>query len=281
MSLDPHTSTLFVATTNPAPDFAGDVRPGPNLYTNSLLALDVHTGALQWYRQLIPHDVHDWDLTQSGPVIGDTVITAGKDGVVRAIDRRNHEVVWETPVVTQKNTAARITRSGTYVCPGIFGGVLWNGPAYDPETHTLFVPSIDYCTTYTLAETVRRTRGTLYLGGVFEGDPRTWGGWITALDATNGIVRWRYKSPVPIIGGVAVTAGGVVLTGDLNGDFLALDAATGRVLHRRALSGPVGGGVVTFVQGGRQYIAIASGSASPQFPYAQTGRAAITVLAVP
>ncbi len=139
-TLDVERGELYVAVTNPAPDLPAELRPGDNLYTNSLVALDVRNGELRWYEQLVPNDFHDWDLTQVSPLfrasIGgrerNLIGTVGKDGVLRAIDRDSHERLWETPITTIENNDLPLTKEGVLVCPGVLGGVEWNGPAYNP-----------------------------------------------------------------------------------------------------------------------------------------------------
>ncbi|MDH3456745.1 MAG: PQQ-binding-like beta-propeller repeat protein [Gemmatimonadota bacterium] len=266
LSLDTDRGLLHVPATNPAPDFPAALRGGVNLYTNAMIALDVRTGRLVWYDQLVPADDHDWDLTQVSPLYRtevngeerDLIATVGKDGVLRVLDRDSHERLFETPVTTLENTEAPVTTDGTYACPGILGGVEWSGPAYNPGTNMLYTPAVDWCGTYILADTVRYVEGENYLGGEWEfGD--SWGGWITAVDASDGAVRWRYRSDRPMVANVTTTAGGLVLSGELNGDFLALDAETGDVLYRFHTGGPMGGGIVTYEIDGTQYIAVMSG----------------------
>jgi alcohol dehydrogenase (cytochrome c) len=148
-------------------------------------------------------------------------------------------------------------------CPGLFGGVVLNGPAYNPNTNLLYVPAVDWCATFTAFEQVRHIPGKLYMGGTADLDaPSRAQGWITAVDASTGAVRWKYRSPRPMVAAVTSSAGGVLFTGELTGDFLALDAANGDVLYRFNTGGPMGGGIVTYAVGGRQYVAAASGSPS-------------------
>ena len=269
MSLDPVRGQLFVATSNPAPDFAAELRGGANLYTNSLVVLDVRTGKLVWHDQLVPADGHDWDLTQASPLIRvaigdrprDLVITVGKEGVLRAIDRESRRRVYETPVTTRTNTDAPVTTTGTHACPGVFGGVSWHGPAFNTAANLLFVPVIDWCGTFMRAERVRFIPGATYLGGSYVSDA-TSQGWLTAVDASTGAVKWKYKSPRPMVAAVTTSAGGVVMTGELTGDFLVLEAASGKELYRFNTGGPMGGGIVTYEIAGRQYVAVTSGAPS-------------------
>jgi alcohol dehydrogenase (cytochrome c) len=288
MSLDVERDLLHVAATNPAPDFPAALRGGDNLYTNAMIALDARTGALVWYDQLVPADDHDWDLTQVSPLYRTTVrgeerdliATVGKDGVLRVLDRDSHERLFETAITTIENAEAPVTTDGTYACPGILGGVEWNGPAYNPGTNMLYTPAVDWCGTFILADTIRFVEGENYLGGEYEfGDDSQ--GWLTAVDASDGTVRWRYRSERPMVASVTTTAGGLVLTGELNGDFLALDAETGEELYRFYTGGPVGGGIVTYTIDGTQYIAVMSGRPSGFWIDEHAGSPTAFVFALP
>ena len=289
MTLDPRAGLLFAATTNPAPDLAGGVREGDNLYTNSIVALDVRTGRLVWYRQLVPHDTHDWDVTQAGPLYEATVggarrqlmATAGKEGMLRVLDRATHEVLFSTPVTTRTNVDAPITTTGTYACPGMLGGVEWSGPSYSPMTRLLYTPAVDWCSTFKVDEEIRHVPGKLYLGGdAIMDPPERARGWLTAVDAVTGEVRWKYQSARPMVGAVTSTAGGVVMTGELTGDFLVFDATTGREAYRFNTGGPIGGGVATYSLGGTQYVAVVSGSPSPYWVGPNPGTPTILVFAL-
>lgn len=277
-SLDVSRGELYVAVTNPAPDLPVDLRPGANLYTNSVIALDVRTGALRWYKQPAGRDAHDWDLTQANPIIGNLLITVGKEGVLRPIDRQTHAALWETPVTTLLNVRAPVTREGVHVCPGVLGGVEWSGPAYDPAAGIVVVPAVDWCSTFKVADTVRYTPGENYMGGSIAFDS-TSQGWLTAVDVKTGAVRWRYRSPRPMVGGVTTTDGGVVFAGENGGDFLVLDARSGRVLYRFNTGGAIGGGVISYAAGGRQYVATTSGRGG--FWFGQAGSATVFVFALP
>ncbi len=288
MSLDTERGLLHVAATNPAPDFPAALRGGDNLYTNSMIALDVRTGKLAWYDQLVPADDHDWDLTQVSPlyrtavngVERNLIATVGKDGFLRVIDRDSHKRVFEQSVTTIQNAEAPVTTAGTWACPGILGGVEWNGPAYNPTTNMLYTPAVDWCGTYTLAEDIRYVEGENYLGGEWEFG-EDWQGWVTAVDASDGTVRWKYRSDRPMIGSVTTTAGSLVLAGELNGDFLALDAASGDVLFRFYTGGPIGGGLVTYAIEGKQYIAVMSGLPSGFWVDEHAGSPTAFIFALP
>lgn len=288
MTLDPKAGLLFAATTNPSPDLAGGVREGDNLYTNSVVALDVRTGKVAWYRQLVPHDTHDWDVTQVGPLYDGTVggkarrlmATAGKDGLLRVLDRDSHDVLFSAAVTTRENVDAPIVATGTRACPGILGGVEWNGSAFNPGTRMLYTPAVDWCTTFTLDDEIRHVPGKNYLGGDAKFDAKS-SGWLTAVDAFTGAVKWKYHSPRPMVGAVTTTAGGIVMTGELTGDFVVFDGRTGKDLYRFNTGGPIGGGVATYSLGGTQYIAVMSGSPSPFWTNENPGAPTVFVFALP
>lgn len=266
LSVDAERGVLHVAASNPAPDFPVTQRGGTNLYTNSALALELKTGKLVWYDQLVPGDDHDWGLTQVSPLYSATIggqrrgvmVTAGKDGMLRVIDRETKQHLFATPVTTIENADAPVTSSGTRACPGVLGGVEWNGAAYHPGANVLVIPAVDWCTTFATSTTIRFVPGENYLGGTARMDARSQG-WITAVDASTGSVRWRYRSSRPVVGAVTATAGGLIFAGELTGDLIALDAATGEVRLRQPTGGPVAGGIVSYEVAGQQYVAVASG----------------------
>lgn len=290
-ALDTATGDLHVAVTNPSPDLPTHLRRGDNLYTNSIVVLDVRTGKLRWHRQLVPNDSHDWDLTHATPLFSTSingamrrlVTTAGKDGVLRVLDRETHAIVYEVPVTTRENADRPVTTTPIRACPGLLGGMEWNGPAYNPGTNMLYAGAVDWCSTFAAFDEVRHIPGKLYMGGTYNMDPAEKGqGWLTAIDASTGAVKWKYRSPRPIVGAVTTTAGNLVLTGELTGDFLALDARTGDVLYRFNTGGPMGGGVVTYAAGGRQYVAVSSGSPSDFWVIGgNSGSPTVVVFALP
>src|SRR3954452_6162148 len=287
-TLDPERETIYVATGNPAPDFPAALRGGTNLYTNSVVALNVRPGKLAWYEQVVPADNHDWDLTHASPLYRTTVngrerkmiSTVGKDGILRVLDRDSHASVFETPVTTIENAEARVTPAGTRACPGLVGGVEWNGPTYHSGSNVIAVPSVDWCATFYLDENPRFVPGQIFMGGRTVNDKQSQG-WLTAVDGTTGQVRWKYRSPRPMIGAVTSTAGGVILAGELTGDLIALDAASGDVKYRFNTGGPIGGGIVTYEVAGRQYIAVASGRPSRFWIEQNSGNPLVMVFALP
>ena len=275
LSMDLEKAEVYAAVSNPAPDLPAYLRPGENLYTNNIIALDVRTGKLNWHKSIVPNDDHDWDLTQVSPVLKadinnvsrDMVATVGKDGVLRTLDKNSHETLYETPVTTILNAEVPVTQEGVFACPGVYGGVLWSGPAYHPDEKILVTPSIDYCAQFITSEEVEHVPGRMYMGGGVEpADEQS--GWLTAIDVESGDVKWRYHSPTPMVSGVTTTAGGLVISGELTGNLLVLDASSGEVLNSIFTGAPVGGGIVSYEVDGKQYIATNSGNAMLTF---QTG----------
>ncbi|MBV9506163.1 MAG: PQQ-binding-like beta-propeller repeat protein, partial [Acidobacteriia bacterium] len=291
-SLDPDAGVLWVATGNVAPDFLLALHPGKNLYTSSVIALDAKTGRFLRYVQPITNDFHDWDMT-SPPALIKTdagrliAAAAGKDGLLHGIDRsqvkagakpsqKPLKILYSTAVTTRDQTYTPLnTNTETHFCPGTQGGTEWNGPAFSPKQNLLFVNSVDWCASVKLADSATLTgvRGRPWAGS---GDPQRafgrndpkemWGGWLTAVDADTGAVRWKYKSPTPMLAAVTPTAGGVVFTGDLNGDVMAFDSANGSVLWKHATGAALAGGVISYEAGGRQRVAVAAGFSAANWP---------------
>lgn len=266
LSFDLELGEVYVAVTNPAPDLPAYLRPGDNLYTNCIVALDILTGELKWYKSIVPNDDHDWDLTQVTPVLKagvdgvsrDMVATVGKDGVLRTLDKRTHQPLYETPITTILNADIPVTREGVVACPGVTGGVLWSSPAYHPGEKILLTSSIDYCSRFRAANNVRFIPGQLYMGGNarHEGDMS---GWITAVEVESGEVRWKYQTEFPNVAAVTTTAGGLAISGTLAGDLLFFDVATGEVLNSIATGAQIGGGNISYAVDGKQHIAVGSG----------------------
>lgn len=267
-SLDVRDGELFVSVGNPAQDFLPDSRPGDNLFTNSLVALDARTGNLKWWYQAVKNDPWDYDLAsaavlyQSKTGYRDLVAVAGKDGYVHGLDRMTRKLIFKTAVTTQFKQDPAPTKTGSKHCPGNIGGVEWNGPAYDVGHHQLTVGAVDWCfiSTKTGPDYVR---GQLRFGGKttpVPGEKAT--GWITAIDADTGAVKWKHHTDAPVVAAITPTAGGVTFAGDTGGMFLALDSASGKVLMNRKMDGALGGGIITYAQKGQQYVAITTGNIS-------------------
>ncbi len=267
-TLDARTGELFVPVGNPAPDFTPGYRPGDNLYTNSMVVLDARNGRLQWYYQLDHNDAFDYDLAAAPALFTDRighrrVAVAGKDGYLYIIDRDTHRLASRTAVTTVKPPAGLPTPEGVFACPGADGGVQWNGPAYSPLTNAVYVGAVDWCMTVRSGP-VKYQAPLVFMGTFpdFSSNTGPRSGWLYSVDAATGEVRWRYHADTPVLSGATPTAGGLVLSGDSGGNLLAFDAADGAVLLKLPLGGSLGGGVVTYQVGARQYVATTTGNVS-------------------
>lgn len=285
VAIDTGERLVFVPIGNPAPDYYADVRPGDNLYTNSIVALHVDTGKLAWHVQQIAGDYHDWD-TSAAPALyekdGRRLMAVGtKEGYVFIYDRDTHKLVARTSVVTRLNNDLPLTDKPLRVCPGTTAGVEWNGPAFDPVTGSLFVNTVEWCAFYSEVEPQGYTRGSWYIeGNVTYDPPDRMTGWTHALDGGTGKILWSRKAPRPMIGAVTPTAGGIVLTGGADGMFLALDAADGTELYRFNTGAAIGGGIATYMVDGRQYVAVATGGFG-LIDFGVQGAPAVIVFALP
>lgn len=288
-ALDTSDGSLYAPTGNPGPDFARHYREGDNLYTSSVVRLDARTGALRSYHQFVKNDTHDWDIAAS-PILFTSraghkmVAVGGKDGYLYALDRGLSKVAYQVAVTTMDNVDAPLTTQGTPFCPGTQGGVNWFGPAYSPPQNAIYVNSIDWCTVIKLAETekLEHAYGTPFLGSsnaFGDSDLNKRAGWLTAVDADSGKVLWKYHASLPLVAGITPTAGGVVFTGDLEGNLLAFDATSGRQLLKRQTGGPIGGGISTYMVGDQQYVAVAAGMKNAIMK-TDSGPAAIVIYAL-
>jgi PQQ-dependent dehydrogenase (methanol/ethanol family) len=289
-ALDTSSGRLYIPTGNPGPDFSGEYRPGANAYTASVLELDARTGALRAHHQFAAHDVHDWDIAAS-PMLYTSkaghkmVAVAGKNGYLYTLPRDLSKVAYRVPVTTIENVAAPLTAEGTRFCPGTQGGVNWNGPAYSRTQNAIYVDSIDWCTIIKLGgpESLQHKFGQPFLGSsnaFGDSDPNHRTGWLYAVDADSGKVLWKYHATQPLVAAVTPTAGGVVFTGDLDGNLLAFDAASGKLLLTKKAGGPIGGGIVTYSVAGKQYVAVAAGMKNG-IMQTESGPASVAIFALP
>jgi alcohol dehydrogenase (cytochrome c) len=292
-TLDPQNGILYVPAGNPAPDFDTELRQGDNLYTNSVIALDAATGRPLAFNQLVKRDAHDWDVdsppalvtTRSGRAI---VASANKDGQLSILDRSRVTrgltaadlnsalpLLSQTATTTRLNADVPLSRDHlTHFCPGIQGGNEWNGAAYSPQTNSIYVGAVDWCANVQLKrDTINvPAPGSGYWFGAetpqaqIMDPPDRARGWLTSFDAENGSVRWKYQAPHPMLAAVTPTAGGLVFAADMGGQLYAMDASTGRILWQTDTGQSTGGGIVTYVAGGRQLVGIASGMKSPVWP---------------
>jgi alcohol dehydrogenase (cytochrome c) len=256
-SLDPMTGEVFVPVANPYPDYIESDRPGANLYTNSVVSLNVSTGKMNWYHQGVPNDQHDWDLSTSptlyhGRSGKNMLAIAGKDGTVLGIDRDSKELVFRTPGTTRANDEPYGT-TPVLVCPGTLGGGQWNGAAYDPDNGALYTGMVDWCWYYMKypdPKDPKRLIGTPVWN--FSAPPR---GQITAIDGESGDILWQYRAAAPVLAGLVPTKSGLLFGGDVGGNLLALDARTGTVLERLDAGGALNNGLISYAVDRTQYVA--------------------------
>jgi alcohol dehydrogenase (cytochrome c) len=216
------------------------------------------------------------------------IAQGGKDGHLYVLDRASGRVLFQTPVTRIENVDAPLTAEGTRFCPGVNGGIEWNGPTYSREADAFFVNAIDWCTTVKIAPVAKLQgkdalpwTGSSQLRHPFGVQDTTWGGWLTAVDGSTGAVRWRYQSATPLVAGITSTVGGLVFTGDLRGKVMAFDARSGALRWHYDAGQPVGGGVVTYRAGGRQYVAVAVGLHAPVTWKLRSPPAKVVVFALP
>lgn len=284
MAMDTEKQLLLVPVANPAPDWNPAARPGDNLYTGSVVALDAKTGKLAWYKQFVVNDGHDYDMTSARPLISaevggkkrDLLVIAGKDGILRLLDRDTRDVLYESPFAKQENVDKPITPEGVHVCPGSVGGSEWAGAAFNPVTSTVFIGAVELCGVYQSRELEANPgTGKGFFGGNFIPDNNgKAGGRLSAFDALTGKLKWQQEWTTPSVAGLTATAGGLLITGKTSGEFIVLDADTGDTLYSFSSGGGFGTGPVTYELDGRQYIAAVSGVVSPYF----AGRGSLDVI---
>jgi len=284
-AIDETTGEVFVPVGNPVPDFVPSERPGSNLFTNSVVVLDAFSGKLHWWYQITPTDGLDHDLG-AAPMLyrnsrGESMVAAaGKDGYLYLISRTSHKLIARAAVTTADALPVMPTPEGVRSCPGIEGGVEWNGPAFDPVTNTVFVGAVDWCSIFASKPGTPWKPGTTAYGGTWRPSSlEAPTGWITAVDADNGAIRWKFHARSPVLGGLTPTAGGVLLGSDNSGNLYAFDIVSGKRLVTLDVGGSVSGGVVTFEHGGRQYVAVTAGNVSRSM-YGAVGRPSVVVLAL-
>ncbi|SAL03368.1 putative quinoprotein decanol dehydrogenase [Caballeronia arationis] len=268
-AVDRQTHTVYFVVGNPSPDLYGAIRPGDNLYTDSLVAIDLDSGKYKWHYQYIAHDV--WDLDAVSPPIlvdvrdknGQTIpgiIHGGKTGFVYVHDRRDGRLIRVSEaMIPQEGVWTLPTANGARMLPGANGGVEWSPMAFSPKTRMAYAANLHQPMTYQV-ESVDYPGGKLWLGGAFKTIPseQQWGR-LVAVNVDTGKIAWGFKTDQPLIGGVLATAGGLVFNGEGNGLFRAFDAATGKKLWEYQCGAGVNAPAVSYTVHGKQYIAVAAG----------------------
>lgn len=268
-AVDLETNTIFFVVGNPSPDLYGTERPGDNLYTDSMVALDLNTGKYKWHYQYIAHDV--WDLDAVSPVIlteakgkdGKMVkvaMHAGKTGYVYIHDRNTGELLrYSEGMVPQDGLWTLPTKDGAKMMLGANGGVEWSPMAFNPETRLTYAANLLQPMTYHV-EPSKYPGGKLWLGGAFKTIPtEKQTGRLSAVNVDTGKVAWKFDTNEPLIGGVLTTAGNLVFNGEANGLFCAFDAKNGKKLWEYQTGAGVNAPAVSYSVNGKQYVAVASG----------------------
>ena len=268
-SYDPATNRIYFVVGNPSPDLDGAIRPGDNLYTDSMVSLDLDTGKYVCHFQYIAHDV--WDLDAVSPtVIAETVgkdgkpvkavLHAGKSGHIYVHDAKDCSLIrFSEAMIPQENMWTLPTKDGARMLPGANGGVEWSPIATDPRSHLAFALNLHQPMNY-FVDSSPYPDGKLWLGGAFKTIPseQQWGQFV-AVDYNTGKIRWKVKTPQPMIGGALATAGGLVFAGEANGDFKAYDSNTGKILWTFNAGAGVNAPPSTYMVGGKQYVVVGAG----------------------
>jgi glucose dehydrogenase len=257
-SYDASTDTLYWATGNPWPDFDDRDRPGDNLYTNCVLALDGTTGEIKWHYQFTPHDVKDRDATEPNVLVDTTwqgkpaklLLHADRNGFFYVLDRTNGKLLLAKPFLRRVDWASSIGADGRPVvidpsgCPA--DAANWDSTAFSPRTRLYYVIALEECT------------------GKPTGYPdQTGQRFLRALKIDSGEIAWEVPQPGPARAktwsGVLATAGGLVFYGQPNGGFVAVDERTGKALWRFETNARMKASPMTFSLGGNQYVVVAAG----------------------
>jgi alcohol dehydrogenase (cytochrome c) len=268
-AVDKDTRTAFFVVGNPSPDLYGAERPGDNLYTDSIVAVNLDTGAYKWHYQYVAHDV--WDLDAVSPVIlteakgkdgkmRKVAIHGGKTGHVYVHDRNTGELIrFSEAMVPQENMWVLPTANGARMLPGANGGVEWSPMAINPKLRLAYAANLHQPMTYHVEE-AKYPGGKLWLGGAFKtiAAEKQWGR-LAAVNLDTGKMAWKFDTEQPLIGGVLATAGDLVFNGEGNGLFRAFDARTGKMLWEYQCGAGVNAPAVSYTVGNKQYVAVAAG----------------------
>ncbi len=280
---DPQLNLIYWTTSNAAPDFVGDFRPGDDLYASCVLAIDPDTGKLQWYFQFTPHDLYDYDATET-PVLIDTtengatqhlLVHADRNGFFYVLDRANGKFLRATPFVEKVTWAKGIdangrpilsglvpTPEGTVICPGIDGATNWFSPSYNPQTGLLYVLALENCDVFSSKPEEFVQGQVFYNTGTKRPTGENKKKILLALNIADGKRAWSY----PQIGhgrswgGTLTTNGGLVFFGDDAESFEAVDAKTGTPLWSFHTGQVIRASPMTYSVAGVQYVTIAAGS---------------------
>lgn len=293
-SYDPDLNLTYWGIGNPGPDWNSDLRPGANLYSDCVVALDADTGKLKWHFQFTPHDDFDFDSVQI-PVLADVqwlgrprkvMMWANRNGFFYVLDRTDGQFLQGKPFTTQtwatgldeKGEPIRAagmvpTPQGTKIYPGNQGGTNWYSPSFSPRTGLFYIPTWDNYYSVYVKDPIEYTEGRLYTGALPKSpvplirppqvqtrkEEEGYGA-IRAVDPQTGKRQWEFKLADVTDSGVLTTASDLLFAGGREGYFFALDARTGSLLWKASVGGQVSSGPMTYSVNGRQYVAVAAGN---------------------
>jgi alcohol dehydrogenase (cytochrome c) len=281
-TFDPELNTIFWGTSNPAPDFDGGPRPGDDLYTDCLLALDPDTGKLKWHFQFTPHDLFDYDAVET-PMLVDAsfrgqprklVVQANRNGFIYVLDRTNgaflsatrfsEKLNWATGIDEKGRpirTGVKPTEEGTRVCPGMVGATNWQSPAFNPNTSLLYFMALESCDIYLLKAKEFRPGQAYYSTGVRHSEGDFNRKILLAFSLEGDTPSWRYEQVGEghSAGGVLTTASGLVFFGDDAHSFEAVDAQSGKPLWHFNTGQTISASPMSYAVNSKQYLAIAAG----------------------
>jgi alcohol dehydrogenase (cytochrome c) len=266
---DAENNRIYFVVGNPSPDLDGGIRPGDNLYTDSLVSVDLDTGKYACHFQYIAHDVWDLDAVsptviakvadKSGKMITG-VLHAGKTGHIYVHDAKDCSLIrFSEAMIPQENMWTLPTKDGARMLPGANGGVEWSPIAINPSLNMAYALNLHQPMTYHV-DSSPYPDGKIWLGGAFKVIPteEQWGKFV-AVDYNTGKVKWSVKTPQPMIGGALATAGGLVFAGEANGHFKGYDARTGAILWDFVAGAGVDAPPSTYMVDGKQFIVVGAG----------------------
>jgi alcohol dehydrogenase (cytochrome c) len=293
---DPEQNAIFFGTGNPGPDYHGPSREGDNLYSCSLVVLDADTGTLKWHYQFTPHDVHDYDSTEV-PILADipingqmrkTVMFANRNGFYYTLDRITGKVIVAKPFV-QTTWAKSVDaqgrpmleaghtpdEKGERTCPDLTGGTNFWPPSFDPRSRLFYVNAREACATF-YGYKSEFVPGQRFTGGaqqlVNNRDEKPFGA-LRAIDPITGERRWEFLMPTPSRAGILTTASNLLFSGDGDGNLLALDSRTGKLLWRYQMGATLHGtSPITYMLDGRQHVLVPAGTSMTSWGLPEVGK---------
>jgi alcohol dehydrogenase (cytochrome c) len=279
---DPESNTIYWGIGNPAPDLVGSVRPGDNLFTDCLVALDADTGKMKWYFQFTPHDTYDYDAAEA-PMLLDLpwqgklrklVVQANRNGFFYVLDRQTGEFLsakafvkttWASGIDSKgrpiRTPNLEPTAEGTVICPQCSGATNWMAPSYSPLTKLFYVNVREGCDVFFSKPPVYKEGTSYWATGARAEAHEHQTGRVTALDPLTGEMKWKFPLYSSPWAGTLATAGNLVFAGDEDGYLMALQADTGKLLWRVNTGSHVMTSPITYELDGKQYLTMPSGTA--------------------